>query len=93
LKHTDSALMASQASFIAYDMLDRLRASPRGAQQQDLTDFNHNVIRFGGETASGTVASNQGWVTITIVWDDARVANSSIPLRRFVLSSRVAAFP
>lgn len=27
LKHTDSALMTTQASFIAYDMLDRIRAN------------------------------------------------------------------
>ncbi|NWB25389.1 type IV pilus modification protein PilV [Pseudomonas gingeri] len=28
LKYTDSSLMTSQASFIAYDMLDRIRANP-----------------------------------------------------------------
>lgn len=27
LKHTDSALMTTQASFVAYDMLDRIRAN------------------------------------------------------------------
>ena len=28
LKYTDSSLMSSQASFIAYDMMDRIRANP-----------------------------------------------------------------
>lgn len=32
LKHTDSAMMSTQANFIAYDMLDRIRASWRGLQ-------------------------------------------------------------
>lgn len=27
LKHTDSAMMSTQANFIAYDMLDRIRAN------------------------------------------------------------------
>lgn len=31
LKYTDSAKMSSQASFIAYDMMDRIRANPDGA--------------------------------------------------------------
>ena len=28
LKYTDSSTMSSQASFIAYDMMDRIRANP-----------------------------------------------------------------
>lgn len=28
LKYTDSSMMTSQASFVAYDMLDRIRANP-----------------------------------------------------------------
>jgi len=31
LKYTDSSTMTSQASFIAYDMLDRIRANPDGS--------------------------------------------------------------
>lgn len=30
LKYTDSSMMTSQASFVAYDMLDRIRANPDG---------------------------------------------------------------
>lgn len=31
LKYTDSSTMRSQASFIAYDMMDRIRANPNGS--------------------------------------------------------------
>ncbi|WP_414058561.1 type IV pilus modification protein PilV [Pseudomonas sp. HR96] len=31
LKFTDSSRMTSQASFVAYDMLDRIRANPNGS--------------------------------------------------------------
>lgn len=31
LKYTDSSTMRSQASFIAYDMMDRIRANPDGS--------------------------------------------------------------
>ncbi|WP_166360345.1 type IV pilus modification protein PilV [Pseudomonas akapageensis] len=37
LKYTDSALMSSQASFIAYDMMDRIRANP-------MADYNLNAL-------------------------------------------------
>lgn len=42
LKHTDSALMTTQASFIAYDMLDRVRANSNA-------DYSYSTpIRSGG---------------------------------------------
>jgi type IV pilus assembly protein PilV len=37
LKYTDSSLMTSQASFIAYDMLDRIRASYSSTSGADYT--------------------------------------------------------
>lgn len=91
LKYTDSSRMTSQASFIAYDMLDRIRANSGGdytvappnspnlnvARDQDLYDFKTNIINFGGATATGTVALNQRVYTITISWDDARAANTA----------------
>jgi len=43
LKYTDSSLMTSQASFIAYDMLDRIRANP---------DANYAVSNLQGITAT-----------------------------------------
>ena len=91
LKYTDSSRMTSQASFIAYDMLDRIRANSGAdytitppsspnlnvARDQDLYDFKTNIIAFGGATATGTVALNQRVYTITISWDDARAANTT----------------
>ncbi|MDT8908984.1 type IV pilus modification protein PilV [Pseudomonas sp. AF76] len=91
LKYTDSSRMTSQASFIAYDMLDRIRANAGAdytvtpptspnlnvARDQDLYDFKTNITSFGGATATGTIALNQRVYTITISWDDARAANTS----------------
>lgn len=91
LKYTDSSRMTSQASFIAYDMLDRIRANSGAdytitppnspnlnvARDQDLYDFKTNIVAFGGATATGTVALNQRVYTITISWDDTRAANTT----------------
>lgn len=91
LKYTDSSRMTSQASFIAYDMLDRIRANSGAdytvtppsspnlnvARDQDLYDFKTNIVSFGGATATGTVALHQRVYTITISWDDARAANTT----------------
>ncbi|MBC3377418.1 type IV pilus modification protein PilV [Pseudomonas sp. SWRI92] len=91
LKYTDSSRMTSQASFIAYDMLDRIRANSAAdytvtppsspnlsvTRDQDLYDFKTNIVAFGGATATGTVALNQRVYTITIAWDDARAANTT----------------
>lgn len=110
LKYTDSSRMTSQASFIAYDLLDRIRANSAAdytitppsspnlnvARDQDLYDFQANIVAFGGATATGTVALNQRVYTITISWDDARAANTTDAAearRSFVLTSRVAVDP
>ncbi|KHK62075.1 MULTISPECIES: type IV pilus modification protein PilV [Pseudomonas] len=91
LKYTDSSRMTSQASFIAYDLLDRIRANSAAdytitpptspnlsvTRDQDLYDFKTNIVAFGGATATGTVALNQRVYTITISWDDARAANTT----------------
>ncbi len=100
LKYTDSSLMTSQASFIAYDMLDRIRANP---------DANYAVSNLQGITATaGSTAARdadlydfkktlfRSVVTITIGWgdkraDDATTANA--PTRTFVLTSRVGTDP
>ncbi|WP_213940670.1 type IV pilus modification protein PilV [Pseudomonas sp. dw_612] len=107
LKYTDSARMTSQANFIAYDMMDRIRANsgadytvtpptsanPSVARDQDLYDFTTNIVNFGGATATGSVALNQRVYTITITWDDSRAANVANSRRTFVLTSRVAVDP
>ncbi|MCW8275819.1 type IV pilus modification protein PilV [Pseudomonas sp. PCH199] len=107
LKYTDSARMTSQASFIAYDMMDRIRANAAAdysvtppasgnaniARDQDLYDFTSNIINFGGATATGSISLNQRVYTITITWDDSRAANSANARRSFVLTSRASVDP
>jgi len=107
LKYTDSARMTSQASFIAYDMMDRIRSNAAAdytvtpptsgnlsvARDQDLYDFTSNIVNFGGPTATGSIALNQRVYTITITWDDSRAANSANTRRSFVLTSRATVDP
>jgi type IV pilus assembly protein PilV len=109
LKYTDSARMTSQASFIAYDMMDRIRANaaadytiappasgnPEVTRDQDLFDFNANIVSSLGATATGSVSVsvNQLVYTITITWDDSRAAKAADSRRNFVLSSRAAIDP
>lgn len=107
LKYTDSARMTSQASFIAYDMMDRIRANSAAdytvtppttgnlsvARDQDLYDFTSNIVNFGGPTATGSISLNQRVYTITITWDDSRAANTANSKRSFVLTSRATVDP
>ncbi|MFZ3283436.1 type IV pilus modification protein PilV [Pseudomonas sp.] len=107
LKYTDSSRMTSQASFIAYDMMDRIRANSGAdytvtpptsgnlgvARDQDLYDFTTNIVNFGGPTATGSITLNQRVYTITINWSDARAANTASAQRSFVLTSRAAVDP
>lgn len=48
LKHTDSALMATQASFIAYDMLDRVRANSAANYSFSGLDQRTGAISMSG---------------------------------------------
>lgn len=107
LKYTDSSRMTSQASFIAYDLMDRIRANagadytvapptagnPNVARDQDLYDFTTNIVSALGATATGSVTRNQRVFTITITWDDSRAANVADSQRSFVLSSRASVDP
>ncbi|MDR9862660.1 MULTISPECIES: type IV pilus modification protein PilV [Pseudomonas] len=107
LKYTDSSRMTSQASFIAYDMMDRIRANSGAnytitpptsanlgnARDQDLYDFTTSIVNFGGPTATGSITLNQRVYTITITWSDARAANTASAQRSFVLTSRAAVDP
>ncbi|KAA0969922.1 type IV pilus modification protein PilV [Pseudomonas sp. ANT_H12B] len=107
LKYTDSSRMTSQASFIAYDMMDRIRANSKAdytvtpptsgnwsvARDQDLFDFTTNIVNLGGATATGSITRNQQVYTITITWDDSRAANVANSRRTFVLTSRATADP
>lgn len=106
LKYTDSSRMTSQASFIAYDMMDRIRANSGAdytitppasgnlsvARDQDLFDFTGNIASALGATATGTIALSQRVYTITITWDDSRAANTTTR-RSFILTSRATVDP
>lgn len=105
LKHTDSALMTSQASFIAFGMLDRVRANeqadyrystsgevvPSGVVNQDLNDFKRNILEFGGESATGMITANDREVSITLEWSDTRRASQTSALQAFTLTSQISA--
>ncbi len=107
LKYTDSSRMTSQASFIAYDMMDRIRANSGAdytgtpptapnlsvARDQDLYDFTTNIVTALGATATGSVKLDKRDYTITITWDDSRAANVADTRRSFVLVSRVSVDP
>lgn len=104
LQYTDSSLMSTQASFIAYDMLDRIRANAAAdygiatpaagslgsVRDQDLHDFADNVTSFGGPSAKGSISVSQQVYTIRITWDDSRAEGRAPSLRSLELSSRVA---
>lgn len=105
LKYTDSARMASQASFIAYDMLDRIRANSSadyqcgrierapttsaGVRDLDLRDFQSNILGFAGESAKGAVAVSADEVTVSIRWDDSRATHTAGARETFTLTSRI----
>jgi type IV pilus assembly protein PilV len=48
LKYTDSATLSSQASFIAYDMMDRIRANPEG---------DYTLASLGDAPTAGNLAA------------------------------------
>lgn len=54
LKYTDSSLMSSQASFIAYDMMDRIRANPDAAANYALS-----ALSAAPSTADGSDTRTQ----------------------------------
>lgn len=105
LKYTDGSRMTSQASFIAYDMLDRIRANSgadyqwgrtertlpttAGVRDLDLRDFETSILEFAGESGKGTVAVNADEATVSISWDDSRAANTAGARQTFTLTSRI----
>jgi type IV pilus assembly protein PilV len=92
LKYTDSSTRNSQASFIAYDMMDRIRANPDvnyalGGIASAPTSGDLNVPRtqdwFDFATnvrnmggTDGSILVNGKVVTINITWDDSRAAGA-----------------
>lgn len=82
VKSSHSAYLRSQATLLAYDMADRMRAAPEAAiggrfdddsGHIDRTAWDASIVRDLGEGATGTVTRDAvDRVTITISWDDNR---------------------
>lgn len=91
LKSTQGSQIRTQASFLAYDMADRMRSNRRVALNQeyvtattasnaiavaDKADWKTAVETLPGGTGTVTM-SNTTFFTITIQWDDSKVAGGS----------------
>lgn len=81
LKSNNGSYLRSQATFLAYDLADRIRAAPASALNGDYDDasaggdrqeWNNRVITLLGNGASGQVARTDREVLITISWNDDR---------------------
>lgn len=85
MKSNHSAYMRSQATLLAYDLADRMRAARTASTPQvgtgrfddaslhvDRTSWNADLVNLLGPGAAGTVLRNSNVVTITIQWDDNR---------------------
>lgn len=92
LKFTDSAVMTTQANFIAYDILDRMRANPTQLGNYDLADTanapnsatdirTQDLIDFAANVASltegaGSIDVNGKQVSVSIGWSEARAGGA-----------------
>lgn len=81
LQRNQSALQRSQATLLAYDLVDRMRSSrsatlegryDNGSEHPDRTGWDDAVARIFGPTARGTVERDEAVVNITVSWDDRR---------------------
>jgi len=91
LKYTDSARLRTQASFVAYDMMERIRANSSGnyvlanlesaPASPSATDVRlQDLFDFGENVTNmggtdASIALLNSVYTITIVWDDSRAGN------------------
>lgn len=95
LKYTDGSRVSAQTSFIAYDILDRIRASGLGGRVhgQDLKDFQDAAREVAGPTANASLVGDRREVNVSIDWDSARFVNVEGAREVRVLSSQMAAEP
>ena len=85
LKNNQSAWQTSQANWLAYDILDRMRANrnvalnggynytgtPTGVAATDLNDWNQE-LGASLPAGTGTVLVTSGVARVTVTWDDTR---------------------
>jgi type IV pilus assembly protein PilV len=81
VKSNHSAYLRSQASLLAYDMADRMRATRSAAEagrydqdseHTERTTWDQAITRTLGAGSTGTVVRNENFATITITWNDNR---------------------
>lgn len=92
LKYTDGSRVSTQTSFIAYDVLDRVRASGLGGRvhSQDLKAFEDNARAVAGPTANASLSGSAHEVSVSIDWDSARLVNVEDAREVRSLSSQMA---
>lgn len=81
IKSNHSSYLRSQATILAYDLSDRMRASrdatlngryADGSTHADKVAWNNLLTQIIGNNVASSVAQNGNQFTITITWDDAR---------------------
>jgi type IV pilus assembly protein PilV len=81
LKTGHSAYERSQATMLAYDLADRMRARRAdalngayddGSSDADRVDWNNAVATLLGDDAAGTLARDNPAVEIRMTWTDSR---------------------
>ncbi len=81
LKTNNGSYLRSQATFLAYDLADRIRAAPDsalngsyddGSSHPDRQQWDLRVSALLGTGASGQVVRNSREVAITLIWNDSR---------------------
>lgn len=80
LKSNQGSYFRSQATFLAYDLADRIRAAPDSAlngdyddgQGGDRAEWDARVSAQLGSGAVGTLVRNTRQASITVQWNDSR---------------------
>lgn len=81
IKSNHSSYLRSQATLLAYDLSDRMRASRSAAlsgdynsssSHTDKTNWDELLSELMGSDAESTVTRSGNEFTITITWNDAR---------------------
>lgn len=101
LKYTDSSRYRTQATFIAYDMLDRIRANAEKREEygkdscsdvcrQDKEDFNSNIQSTLPSGSNGSITVVKTYVTVAIDWPEERAGGANAPKGSVSFSSHVS---
>lgn len=105
LRYTDSARYRSQASFIAYDILDRIRANAGNAKNYEITALSDisstgtvegidlgdlkDNVEILPEGDASIAVDKDSVVTVKVTWSEGRAEKSSSSSTSFSITSRV----